>query len=78
MEIDLESLLIYCYISCGMTDFWFVFEPQILLRYAADMFYPNMCLQKLISVASELLLSTRILHSIVWQEFFPGYTRCLL
>jgi len=46
-----------------MTDFWFVFDPQILLRYATDIPCPNMCLQKLISVDSELLLSTRILHS---------------
>jgi len=46
-----------------MRDFWFVFDPQILLRYAADILSPNMCLQKLISVDSELLLSTRILHS---------------
>jgi len=63
MEIDLESLLIYYYISWGMTDFWFVFDPQMLLRYAADILCPNKCLKKLIFVDSELLLSTRILHS---------------
>jgi len=47
MEIDLESLLIYYYISWGMTDFWFVFDPQILLRYAADILCPNKCLKSL-------------------------------
>lgn len=57
MDSDLESLLIYCYVSWSMTNFWFVFEPQILLRYAVDILYSNMCLKKLIPVAPELLLA---------------------